>query len=396
MPRRVFVTGLGIISGLGRGKADTLYSLRKGISGIGQLRFLNTVHREFPVSEVKNTNEELKEIICVEGCRGFTRTAILGMIAARDACMDSGFDRIEGKSGIFNGTTVGGMDRSEEYYYDFLNNDSKNVFISSHDCGDSTERIAHCLNIKDHISTISTACSSSANAIMYASEMIKAGYIDRAIAGGTDSLAKFTLNGFNTLMILDKEHCKPFDKNRNGLNLGEGAAYLVLESEDSVKNSEHRILCELKGYGNANDAYHQTASSPEGDGAFMAMNLALKSAGLKPEDIDYINAHGTATPNNDISEGKAIERLFGEKLPKISSTKSFTGHTLGAAGALEEVISVLTITEQMIFKNLNFKDKIDELKFSPVTENEEYSVKNVISNSFGFGGNNTSLIFSRI
>jgi 3-oxoacyl-[acyl-carrier-protein] synthase-1 len=197
-----------------------------------------------------------------------------------------------------------------------------------------------------------------------------------------------------TLMILDPEHCKPFDAERKGLNLGEGAGFIVIESARTAKNK--KILAELTGYGNANDAYHQTASSPEGEGAYLAMEKAFRISGLKPSDIDYINAHGTGTAINDLSEGTALERMFEKKIPAISSTKPFTGHTLAACGGIEAVFSVLAIQHNLIFPSLNFKNQMPELGFTPVTSlKKEQPIRNVLSNSFGFGGNTSALIFSR-
>jgi len=226
--------------------------------------------------------------------------------------------------------------------------------------------------------------------------MIKNGLLDRVVAGGIESLTRYHMNGFNTLMILDKEPCKPFDDNRRGLNLGEGAAFLVLESEELVKKSGKKVLAELTGYGNSCEAFHQTASTPEGKGAYAAMKEALDRSGLKATDIDYVNAHGTGTDNNDLSEGRAIEKLFGDNIPKVSSTKAYTGHTTSAAGGVEAVLSVLAIQNNMVFPNLNFETQMKELNFRPVTELlEGVKVDHVLSNSFGFGGNNSALIFSR-
>jgi 3-oxoacyl-[acyl-carrier-protein] synthase-1 len=286
------------------------------------------------------------------------------------------------------------MCATEKYYPDFLANDSRNGWIASNECSDSTERIAAHLGIAGFVSTINTACSSSANAIGMAARMIRAGKLDIALAGGTDALSMFTLNGFNTLMIYDREPCKPFDERRFGLNLGEGAAYLVLESEAAL--GDRVPLCEITGWGNSTDTFHQTALSPEGTGAFMAMKEALDRSGLKPSDIGYINAHGTATLNNDLSEGRAIEKLFGPEIPQVSSTKAFTGHLLGAAGAAEAVFSVLSLQHNLAWPNLNFEVQMKELSFSPcplVPLSADY--RHAMSNSFGFGGNNTSLIFSK-
>jgi 3-oxoacyl-[acyl-carrier-protein] synthase-1 len=217
------------------------------------------------------------------------------------------------------------------------------------------------------------------------------------VAGGTDAVTKFTLNGFNTLMILDKQPCRPFDENRAGLTLGEGAAFVVLESEESVKAGNKTILAEVAGYGNANDAYHQTASSPEGTGAFLAMSKALKLSGLPADRIDYVNVHGTGTQNNDLSEGIAMQKIFGNEMPPFSSTKPYTGHTLGAAGAIEAVISVLSILHGTLFPNLGFETPMKELKLVPVTKlMEGMEVHNILSNSFGFGGNNSTLILSKV
>jgi len=289
------------------------------------------------------------------------------------------------------------MDRSELYYADFLTNDTQNKYIDSHHCGDHTEKVADLLGIKDFTSTISTACSSSINTIMFGARLIKLGILDRVIAGGVDSLSKFTLNGFNTLMILDREHCRPFDETRLGLNLGEGAGYVVLEADDIIEKEGKTAICELKGYANANDAFHQTASSPTGEGAFLAMTKALKLSGLNKEDISYINVHGTGTGNNDLSEGIAMKRVFGENIPPFSSTKGYTGHTLGAAGSIETIFGALAIKHNTIFPNLNFVNTIEEIGIKPETDiitNRE--IKNVLSNSFGFGGNNSTLIISKI
>jgi 3-oxoacyl-[acyl-carrier-protein] synthase-1 len=231
---------------------------------------------------------------------------------------------------------------------------------------------------------------------MYGARLIQQGLVQRAVCGGTEALTRFTMNGFNSLKNIDKQFCRPFDQQRNGLNLGEGAAYMVLESESLVRERNAQILAELSGWCNTNEAFHPTAPSPEGDGAYEAMKNALKMSGRSTADVQYVNVHGTATLNNDVSEGKALERLFGSDVPKFSSTKPFTGHTLAAAGAIEAIFGVLAIREQLIFPNLHFSEKMEELHITPATQLlENYPVKNVISNSFGFGGNNASLVISK-
>lgn len=195
-------------------------------------------------------------------------------------------------------------------------------------------------------------------------------------------------------MILDKERCRPFDKGRAGINLGEGAAYIVLESAQSVKNRGAKVLAELTGYVNTCDAFHQTATSENGDGAYLAMRKALDMAHLSPDEIDYVNTHGTGTPNNDICELAAMERIWGAELPDFSSTKPFTGHTTSASGSIEAVICLLSIANgvrpKSIGVSISLKDDI-----TPLTETKrDCSTKNVMNNSFGFGGNDSSLIFS--
>jgi len=408
LAKRVFVTGIGIISSIGDNVAENLQSLLTGKSGIGSISLLETAHRgSLLAGEIKHTDTELAAMAGVEPVPGLTRTALLGMVAAREAVEEltpfrspslleergSGGEFM--RTGLLSGCTVGGMVATEKYYLDYLSNNTRNEWVESNECSESTDRIARYLGIRDYVSTINTACSSSANAIMTAVRLIRSGRLDRALAGGTDALSMFTLNGFNTLMIYDKGLCKPFDDNRFGLNLGEGAAYLFLESEDTI--GDRKPLCEITGYGNSTDAFHQTALSPEGTGASLAMQEAMDRNGLHPGDIGYINAHGTATINNDLSEGKAIEKIFGSHIPPVSSTKAHTGHLLGACGAAEAVFSVLSLQHNMAWPNLNFEEQMKELSFSPcplVPLSDNY--RHVLSNSFGFGGNNTSLIFSKI
>ncbi len=397
MPSRIFITGSGIISSIGKNLQETLTSLMEGRSGIGRIRLLETaLKNEIPVAEVKFDHKELFEIAGIPLQEGYSRNALLGIIAGTEAFHHARLELFKNlKTGLISATTVGGMDRCELYYHDFLHNDSRNIYIDSYDCADSTEKIADHLGIRDFITTISTACSSSANAILLGARMIQTGKLDRVLAGGCESLTKFHLNGFNALKILDKEPCKPFDENRNGITLGEGAAYVVLESETSIKQSKNVILAELVGWGNACEAYHQTASSPDGVGAFLAMKKALEMSKLRPDQVDYINAHGTGTDNNDLSEGKAIEKLFAGNIPKVSSTKPFTGHTTSAAGSTEAILSMLCLQHQVIWPNLNFRTPISELNFLPVEKLlTNVPVNAVMSNSFGFGGNDTSLIFT--
>jgi 3-oxoacyl-(acyl-carrier-protein) synthase len=227
---------------------------------------------------------------------------------------------------------------------------------------------------------------------MYGARLIKSGRAKRAIVGGVDCLAKFTINGFNALHILSPDICRPFDIDRKGLNLGEGAAFLVLEDESQTIDKE--IIAELKGYFNSNDAYHPSSLSETAEGPYLSMKGALLEARLNLEDVDFINAHGTATENNDEVESKAMRRLFGTP-SRFASTKSNIGHTLGAAGAIEAVYSILNLRHQEIYPSLNFIQAIESTGLAPVTKYQPATLNHIMSNSFGFGGNCTSLIFSK-
>lgn len=386
---------MGIVSSIGNNVSQTYLSLSEGKTGIAPIKHLQTVHKdEFVAGEVPLSNDGLSKLAGVK--KSYNRTTLLGIIAAKEACTSAKMKKSESlKTGFVSSTTVAGMCNTELFYKEFFEGKPTENFIDSHYCGVSSSDIAKETFEFDFISTISTACSSAANAIMFGGRAIRLGLFDRVVVGGTDALSKFTLNGFNSLMILDKEWCKPFDENRKGLNLGEGAAYLVLESEKSLKETENQPIGELIGYGNANDAFHQTASSEEGFGATLAMKKALKVANISPEKIDYVNAHGTATPNNDESEGKALKALFGAKVPPFSSTKAFTGHTLAAAASIEAVISLLSLKHNQVFPNLNQKVNISSTGLEPVRELKSIPIHYVLSNSFGFGGNCSSLILKK-
>jgi 3-oxoacyl-[acyl-carrier-protein] synthase-1 len=327
-----------------------------------------------------------------------SRTALLSLIAAREALDRAAIpDPGRWHTGFISANTVGGMDRTEKFYAEFLGDPRHGRLrdVVLHECGSVTEWVADRLGIRHFHTTISTACSSSANAIGFGARMIRQGLLDVVVAGGADALTKFTLNGFNSLMILDSEFCQPFDNDRRGLNLGEGAGYVVLVSERVAATLQAPAGCVLSGFANANDAYHQTASSPDGRGSWLAMKGALQRAGLQPADIDYINLHGTGTQNNDLAEGTAIRRLFDPVYPRMSSTKSFTGHTLGASGGIEAVFSVLAVAHGLVYPNLRFHTPMSELPFTPVTDLlKGQPLRHVLSNSFGFGGNCTSLVFS--
>ncbi|MBQ0073736.1 MAG: beta-ketoacyl-[acyl-carrier-protein] synthase family protein [Prevotella sp.] len=388
----IAVTGYGIISAIGNNADETLSSLLAKQSGVSSMRYLQSVHDDLPVGEVKLSNAQLKDMLGITPERIISRTTLLGAVAVRQALDAASYTAadLQGKRVAFiSGTTVGGMDVTESLFTSMCESDEHLSYIGKHDCGSNSEEIAEICGLHDvEVSTISTACSSALNAIIVGCEMLKRDEVDIVIAGGTEALSKFHLNGFNMLMILDHEQCRPFDSTRAGLNLGEGAAYLVLEKD------KEQAKAYISGYGNRCDAFHQTATSDDGEGAYLAMSDALKMAALSPDDIDYVNAHGTGTPNNDISESVALQRVFGNAMPPVSSTKSFTGHTTSASGSIETVISILAMQNGFIPANIGWKNQI-EGGITPSLGCENAELNHVVCNSFGFGGNDSSIIISK-
>ena len=392
----IYITGAGIVSAIGVGKESTLDSLVAGKSGIRRMKYLSSCHQDIPVGEVQLSNAEMASMLGIDDEPAFTRTALLGRLALREALDEA---QLSGEAlrevPFISATTVGGMDRRELFHDQEKDCDLAHAIIATHNCGTSTELIASQFGDFALLSTISTACSSATNAIIAGADMLRCGLAETVVVGGAESLSKFHLNGFNTLMILDRRPCRPFDADRAGLNLGEGAAYLVMETAASVSRRGVCPLCSLDGYGNACDAFHQTASSPNGEGAFLAMTEALQMAGLEPADIQYVNAHGTGTPNNDLSESVALQRVFGGEIPPVSSTKSFTGHTTSASGSVEAVICILAMNRQFLPPNLNWETPM-EGGIIPVTgSHSPVELRHVMSNAFGFGGNDSSIILSR-
>lgn len=386
----ISITGYGIICAIGNDASQVLESLQQGRSGIGQMKYLQSRHSGLPVGEVKLSNGEMKAVLGIRTPEQISRTSLMGAIAVRQALAHAGITDIKGKRVVLiSGTTVGGMDLTEQYYLQMKAGQPHPDIPHGNECGKSTDEIA-ALSGLDGVETctISTACSSALNSIILGAEMIDNGEADIVIAGGSESLSKYHLNGFNTLMILDGKPCRPFDDTRTGLNLGEGAAFVVLEQDS--RNS----FAYVTGYGNRCDAFHQTASSENGEGAYLAMKDALEMAGLQPDDIQYVNAHGTGTPNNDASESQALKRIFGDRMPEVSSTKSFTGHTTSASGSIETVICLLAMQNGFTPANLGWKHQAAGL-ITPTAGSTGVRLDNIVCNSFGFGGNDSSMIISR-
>lgn len=407
----IVITGAGVVSAIGVGKAETLSALQSLRSGIGEVCYLKTEHHELPVGEVKLSNEEMQQQVAVaaDGGEALCRTTLMARLALREALSEAGMldadqqliAELDGRMPLISGTTVAGMDRGENLFtsteHELM---MQQMLEAKTDCGSNTQQIARGFGKFALLDTISTACSSALNAIEIGANLIKTGQYEQAVVGGTESLSRFHLNGFNTLMILDHAQCRPFDETRAGLNLGEGAGFLVIETLSSAKRRGAKPLAIVSGYANACDAFHQTASSEDGEGAYRAMSQAIRMAGLQPSDIDYVNAHGTGTPNNDPSELTAMHRVFADQpaLPPYSSTKGFTGHTTSASGSIEAVFCLLALQNQFMPVSLGCTKSIEGEPMPVTTETAlpSHGLRHILCNAFGFGGNDSSMVFSAV
>lgn len=394
---KVFVTGIGAISPIGLNIKENLSHLRSGTTGISPSKYFNSKYSKTHLfGEVKISNNELIELLNLTSSNGLTRTCLLAFKAFEEAVLDSGLLEQEisnFETAFISASTVGGMCLTDQLYLDANLQSKTSDYAKSYGFSAHSFQIIKKYKIKGWTDTINTACSSSANAIMLAYRLIKSGRAKRVIVGGVDSIAKYTVNGFSALDIFSTEICKPFDKDRKGLNIGEGAAYLVLESEEISQNKVK--YAQISGYGNANDAYHASSISENATGVVNSISQAIESANIKESDIDYINAHGTATGNNDFVELKAFTKIF-KDVPLFNSTKSYTGHMLGASGAIEAVYTALSIKNQELYPSLNFTNPIEEYNLKPILEfKSNCKIKHALSNSYGFSGSCTSLILSK-
>ncbi len=383
-------------SSIGRGLDQTLAALRQCRSGLAPCAF-DTVDLATYAGEVPGVDAVcLPAHLSAFDCRN-NRLALLGLTqdgfdeAVRAAIAKYGTQRV----GVFLGTSTSGILQTELAYRrrdpvtgalpaDFIYRTTHNVFSVA----DFTR---HYFGLTGPAVVVSSACSSSARVFGSARRMIASGLIDAAVVGGVDSLCLTTLYGFNSLGLMSAEACRPFDAQRNGISIGEAAAFALLERPPEHPGADTVLL---RGTGESSDAYHMSSPHPEGLGARMAMAGALKMAGLQPADIGYINLHGTATPTNDAAECKAVQQVFGSRTP-CSSTKGATGHTLGAAGGVEAVICALALQHGLLPAGLNTRQLDPALDLEYLLDNREQRVTHVLSNSFGFGGTNCSLIFSR-
>jgi 3-oxoacyl-(acyl-carrier-protein) synthase len=381
---RVAVTGMGVLSSVGRGLALHTTALREGKSALGALTLFDAPGIE-PRPAGQIPDEQFAD------AKHGGRTHRLAYAAAVDAL--GGF-KPQSAGLIALGTTTGGILETEQHYAKHRGKPGAEdkALLKNHALGTVADRLAADLSLSGERHTFATACSSSANAIGYAAQRVQSG-APWALAGGVDSLCRTTWCGFFSLKLLSAFACRPFDKGRQGLSLGEAAGFLLLESEAAAKARGAQVLGYVTGWGLAADAHHMTAPHPEGQGAARAMQIALRDAELEPGQIDYVNAHGTATPANDKAESLALRTVFGANTPPVSSTKGITGHTLGAAGAIEAVFSLLAIRESFLPSNVGVEEQDPECQVNLITgPSRQGRVRRVISNSFGFGGNNTAII----
>src|SRR6266849_116182 len=384
--RGVAITGLGIVSSLGCGTQRHLESIRAGRCGLRPLTLFDT--KGLPPSPVGEVEEPwLKE---AQGHRSIS----LALNAARQAIGAANLDM----PGVISiGTTTGGIFESEQHYLKFRGGEgsSDRAMLKHHSAGTIADLLTASLNIAAERYTFSTACSSSANAVGFGASLVEQG-APWALVGGVDSLCRLTYSGFHALKLLSNAPCRPFDSNRQGLSLGEGAAFLLLEKDERAKDRGVPIWGYVGGWGCSSDAYHVTAPDPEGRGAVAAMRAALADACISPSDVDYVNAHGTATPANDRAEAIALEAVFQGSRPLTSSTKGATGHTLGAAGAIEAVICVLSLSAGYAPATVGLKNLDPQLHIRHVPAGGVSARLSVaLSNSFGFGGNNAALVLVR-
>lgn len=390
----LLLTNFTATSCMGRGLQQTLDALRHRRGGLKPCNF-ETVDLTTFIGEVDGVDA----VRMADGMAGFNcrnnRLAQLGLEqdgfndAVNVAAEKYGRDRV----GIFIGTSTSGILETEIAFRqrdivtgalpaDFIYRKTQNTYSVA----DFTR---YYFALSGPAVVVSSACSSSAKVFSVARRMIEAGLIDAAVVGGVDTLCLTTLYGFNSLGLLSPKACRPYDTERNGISIGEGAAFALLE-RPSENLSSNAVL--LFGIGESSDAYHMSSPHPDGLGARMAMHQALLSAGLNPADIDYINLHGTATPSNDAAEAKAVNAVFGHETP-CNSSKAATGHTLGAAGAVEAVICAIALQNGFIPGGLNTHTVDPLLNLNYQLENLNQPLTNVMSNSFGFGGTNCSLIF---
>ena len=391
--RSPVVTGLGLVTANGCGVGGNWTAIRIGVSGLKPLTLFSS-----PRYGQVLTGEAPRDLTALGAPAHASRSDQLGWLAAREAVAEAGLDftNCAERAGVVLGCSVGGSFNSEHFLITLIKRGKMRARpLRFHECVSVVDLVANEFGLLGPSLAVSTACSSGALAIATAAEMIQAGEADIMLAGGADSLSRMTWAGFHSLLLVDALGCRPFDVSRAGTSMGEGAAVLVLEAEESARKRGAKILARLSGWGASCDTHHATAPHPEGAGAAAAMVAALHRAGLESSAIGYVNAHGTGTRDNDLAESKALRTVFGFHVPPVSSTKGFFGHALAASGAIEAVVCVEALRHQEIPPNPGFTKIDPAIGLEPVTELRSAPLTHVMSNSFGFGGNNAVLIFSQ-
>ena len=386
---KVLITGLGAISAAGANLTRTLDSFRDGKRNAGRVSLFDT-SLEYPVFEVR----EIPEKFYLEG----QRTISLALCAVDEALNGAqlGDNLSKFRVGVCMGTTVASQLNDIEFYKSYRNSGAAPMEpVDRYLKGNLAEFISRKINASGPSLTIVNACSSGTDAIGVALSWLNNDLCDIALAGGADELSRIPFCGFGSLGIVSRDLCAPFDRDRKGLNLGEGAGVLVLETKYSAQKREKASDLYLLGYGSSSDAYHLTSPHPEGVGLATSINKALKESGIKPEDVIFVNAHGTATVENDKVEGKVLANIFGPGL-KMLSTKGFTGHTLGAAGGLEAVFTAAALQEGWLPASIGFSNKDDAIPVIPVMEVTKINGRFALSTSLAFGGNNAALLLGRL
>jgi 3-oxoacyl-[acyl-carrier-protein] synthase II len=390
---RVVVTGLGVTSPFGTGVKAYWAGLAAGACAIRPLTLIDASGFRCRIAA------EVPEI--GRGSARRSRADRLALTAAAEALEDAGLGASD-RSGaaLVVGAVGGGMLEAESWYWARARGERSPRWAASLRAmlpAAHAETLAHRLGLDGPRHTVVTACSSGAVALAEAAELITDGVVDVAMAGGVDAVTRMCFMGFNALKLLDPEPCRPFDRDRRGMSIGEGAAFVVLEAAAHARSRGRRAHAELVGHGATTDAYHVTAPQPHGEGMVRAMRAALDAARLGPADVGYVNAHGTATPQNDRIEASAITQVFGAGRPLVSSIKSMIGHTMAAAGSLEAVATILALTHETIPPTANLAILDPEVEFDCVPRvAREAAIEHAISNSFGFGGQNITLVFRRV
>ncbi len=403
--KRVVITGLGTVNAVAGDPRGFAAALRNGVCGIGPITlFDTTAFRTHNGAQVKDFRP-LDVIPRSVSLKRMSRSDLMALTATFQALAQAGLDPVpealREEMGVVIGGGAGGLLEAEAFFQDYLRKAGRAARfsrLSPVSCAATANHLTTQFNLYGPKATIMTACSSGATAVGLGRDLIRSGATRAMIVGGTEPLCRMTFASFNALKAVDPEYCRPFSGNRAGLTLGEAAGILILEALASAKERGARILAEVLGYGVTCDSHHMTAPDVGASGAVRAMRKALEDAGLGSESVDYINAHGTATPPNDFMETRAIKEVFGSRAWRIpvSSTKSMHGHTLGAAGALEAVVSVLAITEGFIPPTIHCETPDPECDLDYVTTGaRSVAPEVVLSNSFAFGGNNTTVIFGR-